>query len=355
MKELNLVERQQRRRNGICIDRVTPVPESVAAALDTQLAWLGNEPRPGDVWAVKLNLTYPTYLPGVVNSPIFVEGLCQWASDRRVRLQLVEGDGGTGSYSALDAFSFNGLTPIAERYGVQLVTVSEKPWQWRETSVDHKVVRLPYSPFFARHEYDRFITAPLFKNHIFTVATLGMKNLWGCIPDPYRMYYHHVLDHGIVALTKELRPDFSIFDGIIALRGRGPMDGFPVEMNAVMCAENVGAGEVAALRIMNIDLKRVRHLSIALREGLIPESADLSWRDDPREFERHDFQMQRTLLNYGSIMVGKFPRLQRLVYHSSASRAVYAVVDRMRPGSAQTRLLEAKRARLYSPIPFDQR
>ena len=70
-----------------------------------------------------------------------------------------------------------------------------------------------------------------------------MKNLWGCIPDAYRMYYHYQLDHGIVALCREPQPGFSIFDGLIAMRGRGLMEGQPLDMNAVMVCNNVGAGE----------------------------------------------------------------------------------------------------------------
>jgi uncharacterized protein (DUF362 family) len=340
---------------NVCIQSVSPDAQGVARAVAQQMSWLGLQPRRGDVWAIKLNLTYPEYLPGVVNSPIFVEGLCVWAADCGLLLEFIEGDGGNGSYSAQDAFQGNGVSALADRYGMKTTSISEAPWDWRETPVCGRQVRLPYSPYFVRRQYDRFLTAPLFKNHIFTIVTLGMKNLWGCLPDAYRMYYHHQVDHGIVALYKELRPDFSIFDGIIGLRGRGPMDGIPLAMNVVMSSASVGAGEAAALQIMGVPRARVKHLELARAEGLIPEPSELVWRESPTPFERTDFILDRTMLNHATIMLSHYPWLQRWIYHSPLSRFIYAIVDRLRPGSAQARLVQAKRDHKYNTITLDRR
>jgi len=336
--------------HSVWIGSVERRPQSVAAAIEAGLTNVGRLPARGERWAVKLNLTYPTYLPGVVNAPAFVEGFCQWASDRGVRLILIEGDGGNGSYSAQDTFDGNGVSQIAKRYDVRCVSISETPWEWRETRVADKTIRLPYSPFFRRRDFDRFIIAPLFKNHIFTTVTLGMKNLWGCIPDAYRMYYHYQLDQGIVALCKELQPDFSIFDGLIAMRGRGPMEGQPLDMDAVMVSSNVGCGEFAALEIMGIPIKNVRHLQIATDEGLL-SGRPVTWLTDPTPFKRTDFILERTLLNHLAIQLCKIPVLQRVIYHSHLSSAIYAVVNRVRGESAQTKLLKAKWAGKYHHIP----
>jgi uncharacterized protein (DUF362 family) len=336
--------------NLASVKAIGPSTTSVAAALDDVLARVGRRPARGATWSVKLNLTYPAYLPGAVNSPLFVEGLCLWAHDNGVTLHFIEGDGGNGAYSAADAFAGTGVTGIADRYGMQCLSVSERPWIWKETQVGNRVVRLPYSPYFERREFDALITMPLFKNHIFTVVSLGMKNLWGCIPDAYRMYYHHVLDAGIVALQKELRPDFSIFDGHIALRGRGPIDGSPFEYNTVMASSDVGTGELAALELMGIGIEMVKHLQIARFERIVPDK--VHWVGEAAPFVRSDFILNRTLLNHLSIHVGKWPLLQNLIYHSPLSTIVYAMVDRLRPSSPQAELVQAKKAGKYHSIDF---
>jgi uncharacterized protein (DUF362 family) len=272
-----------------------------------------------------------------------------------VKIVLVEGDGGNGAYSTRDTFDGNGITATAGRYGMSTAVLSETPWEWRETAVGGRTVRLPYSPFFARREYDRFVSAPLFKNHIYTYVTLGMKNLWGCIPDAYRIFYHHVLDHGIVALMKELRPDFSIFDGLVATRGRGPIDGQPLDMNAVMTCSDVGAGEAAALHVMGVPLSKVRHLRIAAREGLMPGPDRVEWRSDPTPFVRDDFVVTRSVLNHLTVNLARSPRMQRLVYHSRLSSAIYAVVNRIRGESPQTKLSRDKQAGRFHNVPLDGR
>jgi uncharacterized protein (DUF362 family) len=332
------------------VKAIGPSVASVAAALDETLAGVGRRPAHGATWSVKLNLTYPTYLPGAVNSPLFVEGICLWARDSGVTLHFIEGDGGNGAYTAADAFAGNGVTGLAAKYGMQCLSISEKPWIWKETKIGNRVVQLPYSPYFDRREFDSLITTPLFKNHIFTVVSLGMKNLWGCIPDAYRMYYHYVLDAGIVALQRELRTDFSIFDGHIALRGRGPIDGSSFEFNTVMASSDVGTGELAALELMGIGIERVKHLQIAKLERMVPDK--VHWVGDPAPFVRSDFILERTLINHLSILVGKWPRLQNLIYHSPLSAILYAVVDRLRPNSPQAALVQAKKAGKYHSIDF---
>lgn len=334
--------------HSIFVHGTAPSPGSVAQCLASGLPGAR-----GETWAVKLNLTSPRYIRGVVNSPVFVEGMCQWARDHGVRLVFVEGAGGNGSYSVEDTFRGNGLISILESYGVRYESLSEGDWDWRETSVAGRTVRLPYSPFFTRREYDRFITAPLFKNHVFTFVTLGMKNLWGCIPDSYRMYYHHLLDRGIVALYKELRPDFSIFDGIVGLRGRGPMEGSPVDMNMVMVSSDTPSGEAAALHVMGVPLEKVRHLQYAKQEGLLPDLSELSWRGDPAPFLRQDFHIDRLLVDHLSVGLTHFPSLMRVVYHSPLSKGIYAVVNRMRGSSSvHAQMVRDKESGKYTSAPL---
>lgn len=334
----------------VWIDGVTRKPEAIAEAIEAGVTGVGYTLSKGARWVVKLNLTYPTYLKGVVNAPEFIEGLCIWASNHQLDLVLIEGDGGNGSYSAEDTFEQNGVSAIAKRYGATCTSISEQPWEWRQTRIDGIDVSLPYSPFFRRKEYDILATAPLFKNHIFTHVTLGMKNLWGCIPDAYRMYYHHLLDPGIVALQKELAVDLSIFDGLIGMRGRGPMEGHSIDMDMIMVAGSVGAGEVAALDVMGVDIESVAHLKIARNEGMLPSCAQLEWVGDPGPHRRHDFLIERTWLNKVSIELGRHPRLQRFIYHSPISPAIYRVVNKIRGESAQTRLLRKKWDGEYNSI-----
>ena len=162
--------------------------EALASQLSTLLRDVGRPPRPQERWVVKLNLTYPIYVRGAVNSPLFVEALCILAAGSSVHLTFVEGDGGNGSYSASEAFDGHGLNRLGQRYGCKCVALTSTPWTWRSTEVCGSTVTLPYSEPLLDRQFDAFISAPVIKNHVFTTVSLGFKNLWGCIPDPHRMY-----------------------------------------------------------------------------------------------------------------------------------------------------------------------
>jgi uncharacterized protein (DUF362 family) len=313
-------------------------PDDTLSVLENVIAFTGRSPSPGEHWVVKPNLTYPTYLPGAVNSPRFLDAFARFAADHRIRLTFVEGDGGNASYTALDAFEGNGFPRLAERYGVEYRSLTAGRWTYRETVVAGRRIRLPYSEFLLRRQFDRFITAPVLKNHVFTVVSLGLKNLWGCIPDPYRMYYHHKLDAGIVALGIELKPDFAVVDATTGMRGSGPIDGEPCEVNLLIASETAGAGDVACLELLGIPISAVGHLSLAASEGLLPDAGLLKWSRPVDEFARHDFVMKRPGLARVSIILANHPRWQRMVYHSKASRSIYRCVRLLRGPSAQSRL-----------------
>jgi hypothetical protein len=102
-----------------------------------------------------------------------------------------------------------------------------------------------------------------------------------------------------------------------------------------MVAADVGTGEAAALSIMGIPLERVQHLRLAREEGMVPASTDVAWSADPTAFKGSDFTVRRSWLNWMSIGLAKLPACQRAIYHSGLSPAIYRLVNRLRPDSAQ--------------------
>jgi hypothetical protein len=126
-------------------------------------------------------------------------------------------------------------------------------------------------------------------------------------------------------------------------------------MNTLMISSDVGAGEAAALNIMGVSMHEVRHLKLAFDESMIPQPEQVKWLTDHGPFRRSDFILERTWLNYLSILVGKLPSAQRMIYHSPISPIIYAVVNRLRPNSPQAELVKAKFSEKHSTIPIHDR
>jgi len=148
--------------------------------------------RRGDTIFIKPNLFMPYYIPGVCTSRLLLEVLCVILKEHDCKICIGEGDGGLASFSAMKAFAGNGLLHFKKSYNVNFFSLSTLP---REKSVQfvagHRVEFLLPKILVIR-EFDYLINVPVLKIHIITKVSLSMKNLWGCIPDPYRIHYHHM-------------------------------------------------------------------------------------------------------------------------------------------------------------------
>jgi uncharacterized protein (DUF362 family) len=304
--------------------------EAQAEELDRAFTAIGIRPSPGETWAVKVNLTYPQPDAGVVTSAATAEGLALWAVERGVRIVWVESDGGNNSHKASDVLPRCGFLDLAARYGGSIRSLTDDRWVLTPMTVARREFALELSDWMLARPFDRFVSMPVIKTHIFTTVTLGIKNLWGCIPNPLRMYNHHLLSWGIVGLAKTLAPDLVIYDGRTVMDGNGPINGRPIPARTLAIATASGTGDWEVTRAMGIRPASVRHLRLARSEGLADRGRIIG--QPPSTFPTQ-FRMERTLYNWGSMAAQLHPRLQKLVYHSPLSKHIYALVSPLRRGS----------------------
>jgi uncharacterized protein (DUF362 family) len=81
-------------------------------------------------------------------------------------------------------------------------------------------------------EADKIINLPKFKSHQQLVATFAVKNMFGCVSGKQKAFWHF-LNGGqeelfcelLIEVYKILSPAFTLIDGIVAMDGRGPIQG----------------------------------------------------------------------------------------------------------------------------------
>jgi len=330
----------------VYLTNITADLDNIKAAFEASYQYLGLKISPGDRLVIKPNLTCDYYVPGLVVSPQVTEGFIQFLCDHGAKVLFVEGDGGNYAYSMEKAYTNLGYAGYRQRYGIQYANVCVLPKKDFETQVAGRTVKLPAPAFLQEHDYDKFISFAVFKTHVHTKVTLGYKNLWGLIPDTMRMYYHKFLDWGIVGLAKVLKPDWTIIDGFISLDREGPINGVPVQTNRILVANDSGAGEDTACRVMKINPDSVRHLRFAKQEGLIPALSEIETNVPVSEFQTHQFQVERPFFARLSWRLAQFPELQKLVYQSPVSPFIYSIVNSLRKGHMQV----GQRNRSYDDI-----
>jgi len=230
---------------------------------------IGSEISSNTTIAVKPNFTYPWYKPGVTTSPRVLRGLVAALKDYTPHITIVESDGGSNGWSALQAFEGHDVPTICSDLGVNSVGLTQIPRRLATVVVAGAAVTLEL-PTLLLDETDYFITLPVPKVHVMTTVSLGFKNQWGCIPDVKRLRHHPQFARKLIAANKLLRTRLAVFDGTFFLDKRGPMDGCAVPMNLLIAGE-VGAATCACCELMDISPGSVEHLRLAISEGLMPE------------------------------------------------------------------------------------
>jgi uncharacterized protein (DUF362 family) len=113
------------------------------------------------------------------------------------------------------------------------------------------------------------ISAAKLKTHSNTGVTLGMKNMFGLLPEKFKGKYHlKGISKVIVDINTVLKPALTVIDGFVGMEGSGPVDGTPVQMNLVIAGTDAVATDATACRVMGIDPHEIKHIRRAYEKGL---------------------------------------------------------------------------------------
>ncbi len=100
------------------------------------------------------------------------------------------------------------------------------------------------------------------KTHLFTGVSLGIKNLYGLIPNKNKEILHPFINDILVDLLSFYKVDLTILDGIQGLEGRGPTDGEFIRRNVLFFGNDVLATDIVATGYMGMNCDKVKHLSL---------------------------------------------------------------------------------------------
>ncbi len=231
--------------------------------------------RGADSWSgrtvyVKPNFTAPAYRPGVTTSPEVLEAVVEALCILGSRPVIVESDGSLDSWTADEAFEGHGVRRLEQRFGVPAVNLS------RERTVRTALPggsggRIEIDlPSRLMEEPGILFSVPVLKTHAFTTVTLGLKNLWGCIPSSKRLLHHAKLSEVLSGMLALWGPGWSLIDGTWAMDGFGPIRGEVFPLNVLLLTAPLLVGDILGSRFMGIDERSVFHLQYALRMHSVP-------------------------------------------------------------------------------------
>jgi uncharacterized protein (DUF362 family) len=156
--------------------------------------------------------------------------------------------------SARGVAKANGYLPLTEELNIPIVEFSGKRYATIGEEFNHLLLSKEAM------EADVVINLPKVKSHMQLTVTLGVKNLFGCVPGKMKAWWH--MEAGkdadrfgdmLVETARSINPDLTILDGIIGHEGNGPSAGEPRDLCVLAASTDVFAIDVAMLEILKID------------------------------------------------------------------------------------------------------
>ena len=151
---------------------------------------------------------------------------------------------------------------------------------------------------------DVVINLPKVKSHMQLTMTMGVKNLFGCVPGKMKAWWHveagkdvNRFGEMIVETAKAIAPNLTIIDGIIGHQGNGPSGGEPRELGILGASADVFALDRAFIEIVNVEPDLVPTLIAQKKLGLFPNLSNLEFLHlSPEELRVTDWKLPDAIM-----------------------------------------------------------
>jgi len=215
---------------------------------------------------IKVNfITTKTWESGGTTDPMVVEAIITKLKPLGIEIFVVESD--ATMTNADKAFEATGMKEMCQQNDIQFLNLryqKEKvkiPIPGCETLGSITVPKIVTE--------SAIISAAKLKTHMATKVTLGMKNMFGLLPDKFKAKYHaRGISSVIVDINSVIKPALTVIDGFVAMEGRGPTDGTPVKMDLIIAGKDVVATDATGARVMGFEPKEISHIRRASEKGI---------------------------------------------------------------------------------------
>ena len=203
----------------------------------------------------------------------------------RGMIQIVREAGGIPFIG--DSPSVGGLTRAAEKAGIKAVADEmkcplvefNKPLfspkgegkMFKQLEIDQAVLGA-----------DVVINLPKWKTHAQMLLTLGVKNLFGCIPGPRKAQCHLMAGDDAKAFARILvdvyrivQPSLTILDGVVGMHGNGPNSGRPIPIGLILASGNSLSLDQIICDLLGVSRESLLTNRVAFEQALGKEEIDV--------------------------------------------------------------------------------
>lgn len=218
---------------------------------------------------LKPNLTNDS-LPPITTDVRFIEEVLKYCIVRtKAKVVIAEGCGNGITY---DIYRKLGYTALSKKYNVPLVDLNEEKVVELK-NLNATVWKIFYCPEIIMESF--LISLPVLKDHLFTVTTLGMKNMFGIAPSRFysgtwnKSRLHNPSTHiSIVDICRYKKPDFILIDGSYGMKG-SHLNGKVVKIDKLIAGFDPVTVDAEASYLLGHNPRNIEYLVMA--DGVIGE------------------------------------------------------------------------------------
>jgi uncharacterized protein (DUF362 family) len=192
----------------------------------------------------------------------------------------------------------NGYQFVLDELNLPVVEMQGKRYQTVSDEFNHLLLSKEAM------DADVVINLPKVKSHMQLTLTLGVKNLFGCVPGKMKAWWH--MEAGkdsdrfgrmLVETARAIGPNLTVLDGIIGHEGNGPSGGEPRQLGVLAAATDVFALDRAIVEILNVNPMAVPTIAASKKLGLCPDLADIEFPHlSPADLKIDDWKLPDKLM-----------------------------------------------------------
>jgi len=114
---------------------------------------------------------------------------------------------------------------------------------------------------------DYLISVAKLKTHMDFYYSGVLKNAYGFLLT-HRANYHGLMNRALADLNAFYKPDLCLIDGMIAMDGPGPTDGFPKTVGVIIASKDPVAADTVGATVIGIKPSKVKYLKKAEKRGV---------------------------------------------------------------------------------------
>lgn len=220
--------------------------------------------KPKEKILIKPNLCAPLApSSGGITKPILITHLAE--TIQKIGAVPIIAEGAIGYGITQKAFKVSGLESLCLKKGIKLIPLDDDQFVVRQIP-GKKIKTVKLSAIVDK--VDKIINFAVLKTHLYTQATLSLKNLLGLAWRSEKSFIHREgIDQGLADLNLAITPVLNLIDATIGMEGEGPTRGQPKKVGLLLASFDRVALDSVGCQLMGIT-PLPNHIKLAEENGI---------------------------------------------------------------------------------------